>query len=246
MTVLTQAVAIGDNEIHIDAALSAGQVPGYIEIDDELLNVGGQDNMAGTTLVLSTPAKAAHDNGATVTYAGRPYDPTFKTALAGADGEQTIRLLTFDVAHTNLVLNTPFNGVHGLFLGAALTSSAFIGAHDVVTYSMVQWAGDAEIKLWIGAADPANIGDTAGDFYARPLRVTNTPGPAATEAALAAVVIPLLPTDAAYRPNTQAPASIPVGSQLYVYLVDNAEAGLALAPTAGTERIWIRVSEPAA
>ena len=89
MTVLTQAIAIGDNEIHIDSALAAGQVPGYIQIDDELLNVGGQDNLAGKVLTLSSPAREEHDNGATVTYAGRPFDPTFKTALAGdGDAEQ--------------------------------------------------------------------------------------------------------------------------------------------------------------
>ena len=89
MTVLTQAIAIGDNEIHIDAALAAGQVPGYIQIDDELLNVGGQDNLAGKILTLSSPAREEHDNGATVTYAGRPFDPTFKTALGGG-GVQTV------------------------------------------------------------------------------------------------------------------------------------------------------------
>jgi hypothetical protein len=92
MATLTQAVEVGDSELHINTPLSAGQVPGFVQIDDELLNVGGQDNLAGTTLVLAMPAQAAHDSGATVTYAGRPYDPTFKAALGGAGGEQTIRL----------------------------------------------------------------------------------------------------------------------------------------------------------
>ena len=94
MTALTQAVAIGDNELRIDTALAAGQVPGFVQIDDELLSVGGQNNTTGLILSLSSPAREAHDNGATVTYAGRPYDPTFKMALAGGATEQTIYSIT--------------------------------------------------------------------------------------------------------------------------------------------------------
>ena len=110
MTVLTQAIAIGDNEIHIDSALAAGQVPGFVKIDDELLNVGGQDNLAGKVLTLSSPAREEHDNGATVTYAGRPFDPTFKTALAG-DGatEQAVmsRTVTLTDAQIKALPTTP-------------------------------------------------------------------------------------------------------------------------------------------
>ena len=244
MTALIQAVAIGDNELRIDTALAAGQVPGFVQIDDELLSVGGQNNTTGLILSLSSPAREAHDNGATVTYAGRPYDPTFKMALAGGDGEQTVRLLEFDVDHADLEPDTPFNGCFGLFLGDALTSPAFVGTGDVVSWSIEGWDGHADIKLWVGAAVPANIGDTAGDFYARPIRSAG--GTASTTAAALSTNVIAIAGAAPFAAVTVLPASLPVGAQLYAYVVDDEEAGLGTVPTAGTERIWVRLSEPAA
>ena len=86
MTTLAAAVAIGDSQIVIDAPLQQGQIPGWVKIDSELLKVGGQHFRTGTTLVLSEPATAAHDNGATVTYAGKPFDAAFLAATSGSGG----------------------------------------------------------------------------------------------------------------------------------------------------------------
>ena len=143
MTALTQAVAIGDNELRIDTALAAGQVPGFVQIDDELLSVGGQNNTTGLILSLSSPAREAHDNGATVTYAGRPYDPTFKMALAG--GEQTIRLLgPFHIAHDTPGITDDYTS-----LGETLAADAQIVRFTV--YPTQSWeAGTLEIAVGPG------------------------------------------------------------------------------------------------
>lgn len=90
MTTLASAVAIGDNQLVIDMPFAAGQIPGWVKIDSEMLYAGGQDHRLGTTLTLSSPATATHSQGATVTYAGRPYDSDFLTATGGGGGHITI------------------------------------------------------------------------------------------------------------------------------------------------------------
>lgn len=94
MTTLTSAVAIGDTQLHVDTAFAEGSFPGYVKIDDELLNVGGRDNLTGKTLVLSQPAAAIHDSAATVTYAGRPYDANFLAATGGASEVTVLKRTT--------------------------------------------------------------------------------------------------------------------------------------------------------
>lgn len=148
MTTLTSAVAIGDSQLSISAAFPAGQIPGWVKIDDELLNVGGQDWQTGKTLVLNSPATAAHDSGATVTYAGRPYDANFLAATVGGGGEQTVRLLgPFRVNHdddeaffdTGTAVATLQPGT--LVIRAfAVVIESFQGAN---TYALAVGAGDA-------------------------------------------------------------------------------------------------------
>lgn len=149
MTTLASAVAIGDNQLTIDSPLDPGQVPGFVEIDDELLDVGGQDNLAGTVLVLSKPAKAAHDVGATVTYAGRPFDPTFKAAVGGSGGEQTIRLLgpysvTFETPALDtgaIIASLPDNA-------AVLRVSIFVSEAWGGTTTLYAFIADADLNNW--------------------------------------------------------------------------------------------------
>ena len=90
MTTLASAISVGDTHVTLDEALEAGQTPGYVKVDSELLNVGGAQHRNRKVLVLSEPARVAHDAGATVTYAGRPYDPTFTTSVGGGDTVQTV------------------------------------------------------------------------------------------------------------------------------------------------------------
>jgi hypothetical protein len=85
MTTLAAAVAVGDQQLLIDAPM-AGPFPGWVKIDSELLEVGGQEYRNGTVLPLSSPANVAHDSGATVTYAGKPYNPAWLAATAGGGG----------------------------------------------------------------------------------------------------------------------------------------------------------------
>lgn len=155
MATLTQAVEVGDAELHINTPLSAGQVPGYVKIDDELFNVGGQNNTTGLILALSEPARQAHDSGATVTYAGQPYDPTFKMALAG--GEQTIRLMGPVRVNYNTSGLTNANGLKIFDLSAGQVVLAVrVEVHTA-------WNADADLaKMTIGLGGAAYA---SGDWY---------------------------------------------------------------------------------
>lgn len=90
MATLTQSVAIGDTELHVNTAFADGSFPGYVKIDSEMLSVGGAEWRTGLTLVLSKPATATHSSGATVTYAGNPFDADFLSATSGGGSGVTV------------------------------------------------------------------------------------------------------------------------------------------------------------
>lgn len=144
MTTLAAAVSIGDNQLIINAPMAAGSFPGWVKIDNELLNVGGEHFRTGTTLVLSEPATATHDSGATVTYAGRPYDANFLAATGGGGAEVTIYSRTVTLINAQ-VKALPTTAVE---IVPAPSASQIIA--PIAAWLYVDWT-----------ADYTNIGDEA-------------------------------------------------------------------------------------
>ena len=153
MTTLAADAPAGSSRIQIDEPLSANQIPGWVKIDNEILHVGdqhyrptrpgGQIHPDEVFLILAQATTTSHSSGATVTYSGRPFDPTFTTTVGGAGGEQTIRLLgpyrvDFD---TPGFVNPADNGVATLEIPAGVLVVKVVPL--VVTYPVGVAPGDA-------------------------------------------------------------------------------------------------------